>query len=77
MIYMLGLISEGEDTFLQVLELEGKRIEEMKRGAKARNFGEAKPQKNPTEKEKVINKNEDNGNEKKKEETYRYNKNEE
>jgi hypothetical protein len=32
----------------------------MKRCAKARNFGEVKPQKNTTEKEKVINKYPDN-----------------
>jgi hypothetical protein len=64
MMYMLGLIPEYDDAFLQVVELAGKRIEEMKRPAKARNFGEPKPQKNTTEKEKVINKNKDNRKEK-------------
>jgi hypothetical protein len=77
MMYMLGPIPEDDDAFLQVVELAGKRIEEMKRRAKARNFGEAKPQKNTTETEKVINKNKDNRKEKKKEETYKNNKKEE
>jgi hypothetical protein len=49
----------------------------MKRRAKERNVGEAKPQKNTTEKEKVINKNKDNRKEKKKEDTYKNNKKEE
>jgi hypothetical protein len=40
-------------------------------------FSEAKPQKNTTEKEKVMNKNKDNRKEKKKEETYKTNKQEE
>jgi hypothetical protein len=43
MIYMLGPTPEHDDAFLQVVELAGKRIEEIKRRAKARNFGEAKP----------------------------------
>jgi hypothetical protein len=41
------------------------------------NFGEAKSQKNTTEKENVININTDNTREKKQEETYKYNKKEE
>jgi hypothetical protein len=51
----------------------------MKRHAKARNFGEVKPQTNTTEKqkEKVITKNKDNRQEKKKEEGYKNNKKEE
>jgi hypothetical protein len=49
----------------------------MKRCAKAHNFGKAKPQKNTTETEKVINKNKDNRTQKKKEETYKNNKKEE
>jgi hypothetical protein len=57
MMYMLGPIPEDDHAFLQVVELAGKRIEEMKRRAKAGNFGEAKPQEKTTEKEKVINKN--------------------
>jgi hypothetical protein len=68
---MLGPIPEDDDAFLQVVELPGKSIEERKRCVKARNFGEAKPQKITTEKEKVINKNKDNRQEKKKEETYK------
>jgi hypothetical protein len=63
---MLGLIPQDNNVFLQVVELAGKRIEKMKRRAKARNFGEAKPHKNNTEKEKVIDKNNDNGKEKQK-----------
>jgi hypothetical protein len=43
MIYILGRIPDHDDAFLQVVELAGKMIEEMKRRAKARNFGEAKP----------------------------------
>jgi hypothetical protein len=35
MMYILGLIPEDHDDFLQVVELAGKRIEEMKRRAKA------------------------------------------
>jgi hypothetical protein len=75
-MYMLGLIPEDDDAFLQVVELVGKRVEEMKRRAKARYFGEAKPQKITKEKEteKVINKNKDNRKEKKKKETYNNNK---
>jgi hypothetical protein len=42
-MYMLGSIPEDDDAFLQVVELAGKRIEEMKRRSKAHNFGEAKP----------------------------------
>jgi ABC-type branched-subunit amino acid transport system ATPase component len=76
-MYMLGMIPEYDDTFLQVVELAGKRIEEMKRRAQARNFGEAKPQKNTTETETVINANKDNRKEKTKEETYKNNKKEE
>jgi hypothetical protein len=76
-MYMLGPIPEDDDAFLQVVELAGKRIEEMKRYAKASNFGEAKPQKTTAEKEKVINKYKDNRNEKKKEETYKNNKKQE
>jgi hypothetical protein len=53
-MYMLGPIPEDDDAFLQVVELAGKMIEEMKRRAKARNFAEAKPQKNTSAKEKVI-----------------------
>jgi hypothetical protein len=74
MMYMLGPIPEDDDGFLQVIELAGKRIEKMKRCAKACHFGEAKPQKNTTEKAKVINKNKDNRQEKKMEETYKNNK---
>jgi hypothetical protein len=77
MMYMLGTMPEDDDAFLQVVELAGKNIEEMKRRAKARTFGEAKPQKNTTEKEKVINKYKDNRNEKKKEEPYKNNKKDE
>jgi hypothetical protein len=69
-MYMLGLIPEDDDAFLQVVALAGNRIEEMKRRAKVRNVGEPKPQKNTTEKEKVINKYKDNRKEKKQEETY-------
>jgi hypothetical protein len=73
MMYMLGLISEDDDASLQVVDLAGKRIEEMKRRATAHNFRKAKPQTNTTEKEneKVINKNKDNRKEKKKEEAYK------
>jgi hypothetical protein len=77
MRYMLGPIPEDDDAVLQVVELAAKRIEEMKRRAKARNFGEAKPQKNTTAKEKVINKYKDNRKDKKKEETYKNNEKEE
>jgi hypothetical protein len=52
-------------------------LQELTRRAKARSFGEAKPQKNTTETVKVINKNKDNRKEKKKEETYKNNKKEE
>jgi hypothetical protein len=76
MMNILGPIPEDDDAFLQVVELAGKRIEEMTRRAKARNFGAAKPQKNTTEKEKVINKYKDNKKKKKKEETYKNNKKE-
>jgi hypothetical protein len=38
MIYMLRPIPEDDDVFLEVVELPGKQIEEMKRHAKARNF---------------------------------------
>jgi hypothetical protein len=77
MRYMLGLIPEDNDAFLQVVELAGTRFKEMKRRAKACNFGEPKPQKTTTEKEKVINKNQDNRKETDKEETYKNNKKEE
>jgi hypothetical protein len=77
MMYMLGPIPEDDNAFLPVVELAGKRIEVMKRRAKACNFGKAKSQKNTTETEKVINKNKDNRKEKKKEETYKNNKKEE
>jgi hypothetical protein len=70
-------IPEHDDAFLQEVELAGKRSEEMKRRAKARNFGKAKPQKIASQKEKVTNKNQDNRKEKKKEETYKNNKKEE
>jgi hypothetical protein len=60
MMYILGPIPGDDDAFLQVVELAGKRIEEIKRYAKAHNFGQVKPQKISTEKEKVINKNKDN-----------------
>jgi hypothetical protein len=51
----------------------------MKRRAKAPNFGETKPQKTTTEKEKekVIYKNKDNRKEKKKDKNYKNNKKEE
>jgi hypothetical protein len=76
MMYLLGPILEDDDVFLQVVELAGKRVDEMKRRAKARNIGEAKPQETTIEKrkEKVINKNKDNRKEKKNEETYKNNK---
>jgi hypothetical protein len=70
-MYMLGPISDDDDAFLPIVELAGTRVEEIKRRAKALNFGEAKPQKNTTEKEKVINKYQHNRNEKKNEETYK------
>jgi hypothetical protein len=72
---MLGPIPKDDDAFLQVVELAGKSVEDMKRHVKARNFGEAKPPKNTTEKEKqkVINKNKDNRKEKKIEDTYKNN----
>jgi hypothetical protein len=49
----------------------------MKRGAKACNFRVGKPQKNTTEKDKVINRNKDNRQEKTMEEPYKNNKKEE
>jgi ribosomal protein L12E/L44/L45/RPP1/RPP2 len=76
-MYMLGPIPEDDDIFLQVVELPGKRIEEMNRHVKAHNFGQPTPQKNTTEKEKVIKKYKDHRKEKKKEETYKHNKKEE
>jgi hypothetical protein len=45
---MLGLIPGDEVAFLQVVELAGQRIMEMKRLAKARNFGVMKPKNNTT-----------------------------
>jgi hypothetical protein len=62
MMYMLEPILEDDDAFLPVVELAGTRVDEMKRRAKAHNFGEAKPQKTTSEneKEKVINKHKDN-----------------
>jgi hypothetical protein len=76
-MYMLGPIPEDDDALVQVVELRGNRIEEMKRRANARNFREAKSQKNIIENDKFINKNKDNRKEKKKEETYKNNKTEE
>jgi hypothetical protein len=43
MRYILGPIPEDDDAFLQLIDLAGKRVEEMKRRVPARNFGEAKP----------------------------------
>jgi hypothetical protein len=51
-MFMLGPILEDDDTFLQVVELSGKRIEKIKRYAKARNFSEAKYQKTRQKKKK-------------------------
>jgi hypothetical protein len=76
-MYMLGPIPKDNDAFLKVVELAGQRIKEMKKSAKGGNFGEAKPQKTITEKEKVIKKYKDNKNEKIKEETYKSNKKDE
>jgi hypothetical protein len=65
MMYMLGPIPETEDEFLQVAELVGKRVEQMKRRAKGRSKGEVKLIKNNVkkekqkEKEKEKNKNKD------------------
>jgi hypothetical protein len=62
---MLGPISEDDDEFLQLVELAEKRIEEMKRRAKACNLRELKFQINTTDNEKVINKNTHNRKEQK------------
>jgi hypothetical protein len=43
MVYMLGPIPKDDDVFLQVVELARKRVKEMNRCIKARNFGGAKP----------------------------------
>jgi hypothetical protein len=74
MMYILGLIPDDDNAFLQVIEPPGKSIEEMKRHAKVFNFGKAQPPQNSSEKEKVINTNRENRKEKKKEETYKNNK---
>jgi hypothetical protein len=79
MMYMLRLIPEEEDAFLQVVELARKRIEDIKRHSKARNFAEVTLPKHTTEteKQKVINQNKDTRKEKKMEETVKNNKKEE
>jgi hypothetical protein len=41
-MYMLGPIPEDDNTFLQLVELTGIRVKEIKRCAQARNVGEAK-----------------------------------
>jgi hypothetical protein len=48
---MLGLIPEADNTFLQVIQLIRKSVEEMTRGAKACNIGEPGYQKNSTPKD--------------------------
>jgi hypothetical protein len=47
---MLGPIHEDDHAFLQVVELTGKTIDEIKRGTKASTLTEAKPQQNTIEK---------------------------
>jgi hypothetical protein len=53
-MYILGPIPEDDDAFLQVVELAGKRIEEMKRCAKARNFGKRNPRKTLLRKQRKL-----------------------
>jgi hypothetical protein len=64
MLYMLGLMPEDDNEFLDIVELREQRSKEMKKCSKVCNLGESKPSKNSIEidkdKQKVINQNEDN-----------------
>jgi hypothetical protein len=73
---MLGPIPETDDKFLQVAELAGKRVEEMKRRAKAPSKGEIKPIKHSSGKEKEKEKDKNKNKEKKKDEYIKKDKNE-
>jgi hypothetical protein len=75
MMYMLRPIPEDDDDFLQVVELAGKRIEEIKRRAKARSKMEIKTHKNSNEKEKEKEKVKNKNGETKKEKKDNKNKN--
>jgi hypothetical protein len=75
MMYMLGPIAEDDEDFFQVVELAGKRIEQMKRRPKARSKMEIKKHKNSNENEKGRREDKNKNKETKKEKKDNKNKN--